>query len=173
MKKLLLVIDYQNDFVSGSLGFEQAVSLEDPICRKIESYLKNGDDIIFTLDTHGQDYSSTQEGKKLPVPNCMKGSDGWKVYGKAASYLSKAAAVFEKPTFGSLELGEYLKSHPYESIELCGVVSNICVISNAVLARAALPEAAIVVDSHCTASNDPGLNQKALDVMAGFQVEVL
>ena len=109
MKKLLLVIDYQNDFVSGSLGFEQAVSLEDPICRKIESYLKNGDDIIFTLDTHGQDYSSTQEGKKLPVPHCLKGSDGWKVYGKAASYLSKAAAVFEKPTFGSLELGEYLK----------------------------------------------------------------
>ena len=93
MKKLLLVIDYQNDFVSGSLGFEQAVSLEDPICRKIESYLKNGDDIIFTLDTHGQDYSSTQEGKKLPVPHCLKGSDGWKVYGKAASYLSKAAAV--------------------------------------------------------------------------------
>ena len=76
MKKLLLVIDYQNDFVSGSLGFEQAVSLEDPICRKIESYLKNGDDIIFTLDTHGQDYSSTQEGKKLPVVHCVQGTHG-------------------------------------------------------------------------------------------------
>lgn len=173
MKKLLLVIDYQNDFVSGSLGFEQAVSLELPICRKIEEYLSQGDDVIFTLDTHGQDYSLTQEGRKLPVPHCLKGSDGWRIYGKVSSYLSKATAVFEKPTFGSLALGEYLKDHPYESIELCGVVSNICVISNAVLARAALPEATIIVDSHCIASGDPILNQKALDVMAGFQVEIL
>lgn len=173
MKKLLLIIDYQNDFVCGNLGFEQAASLETPICRKIETYLGRGDDIIFTLDTHDQDYSSTQEGKKLPIPHCLKGSDGWQIYGKVASYLSQATAVFEKPTFGSWELGEYLKKHPYESIELCGVVSNICVISNAVLARAALPEAAIVVDSGCTASNDPILNQKALEVMAGFQVEIL
>ena len=173
MKKLLLVIDYQNDFVSGSLGFDQAVSLEGPICAKIESYLLSGDDVIFTLDTHGQNYSSTQEGKKLPVPHCLRDSDGWQVYGKAASYLSKATAVFEKNTFGSLDLAEYLKDHPYDVIELCGVVSNICVISNAVLARAALPEAAIVVDSHCTASNDSCLNQKALEVMAGFQVEIL
>jgi len=173
MKKLLLVIDYQNDFVSGSLGFEQAVSLEAPICDKIEAYLKNGDDVIFTLDTHDQNYGSTQEGKKLPVPHCLKGTHGWQVYGKAEKYLSEAAAVFEKPTFGSLALAEYLKDHPYDSIELCGVVSNICVISNAVLARAALPEAAIVVDSRCTASGDAALNQKALDVMAGLQVTVL
>ena len=83
MKKLLLVIDYQNDFVSGSLGFEQAVSLEAPICDKIEVYLKNGDDVIFTLDTHDQNYASTQEGKKLPVPHCLKGTHGWQVYGKA------------------------------------------------------------------------------------------
>ena len=87
--------------------------------------------------------------------------------------MSKAAAVFEKPTFGSLELAEYLKEHPYSTVELCGVVSNICVISNAVLARAALPEAIVQVDSACTASNDDSLNQKALEVMAGFQVEIL
>ena len=172
MKKLLLVIDYQNDFVSGSLGFEQAVSLEDPICRKIESYLKNGDDIIFTLDTHGQDYSSTQEGKKLPVAHCLKGTPGWQLYGQVGSSLLPGDPVFEKETFPSLDLADWLRERDYDTVELCGLVSHICVLSNAVMVKAALPNAAITVDARLTASYDPNLHQKALDVLEGIHITV-
>lgn len=173
MKRILVVVDYQKDFVSGSLGFEKAVALEKAIEQKIELYKQKGDEVLFTFDTHLDNYMETQEGKNLPVPHCVKNTDGWNLYGKIADYCDRDTKCFEKPTFGSMELAEYLKKNRYDSVELVGVVSNICVISNAVLAKAALPEAEIIVDASCTASNDDSLNQKALDVMTGMQIKVI
>ena len=172
MKKLLVVVDYQNDFVNGSLGFPGAEALEETICEKIRAYQKAGNDVVCTLDTHGEDYSETQEGHKLPIPHCLRGTQGWELYGKTAELL-KDCRKFEKPVFGSAGLFEFLRETPYSSIELCGLVSNICVVSNAVLARTAQPEAEIVVDAACTASNDPALNEAVLRVLEGLQVTVL
>jgi nicotinamidase-related amidase len=170
MKKLLIVIDFQNDFVSGSLGFTVAEALEDGICAKIEEY-KN-DEIIYTLDTHCDNYPETQEGKNLPVAHCIKGTAGHELYGKVKKLL-EGRKCFEKNTFPSLELGKYLENKDYGSIELCGLVSNICVISNAVIAKAACPETEIIVNSSLTASSDTSLHEKALDVMRGLQITVI
>ncbi len=173
MKKILVVVDYQNDFVSGSLGFDKAIALEKQICRKIEQYRQNGDEVVFTLDTHGENYLQTQEGKNLPVPHCIRNTQGWNLYGAVSGLCDKTSKCFEKVTFGSMKLAAYLAENTYDSVELIGVVSNICVISNAVLAKAALPEAEIIVDAACTASNDDSLNQKALDVMLGMQIKII
>lgn len=169
MKKLLIVIDYQNDFVNGSLGFSRASALEDKICKKIDEY-KN-DEIIYTLDTHTDNYMSTQEGKKLPVPHCIKGTSGHELYGSVGEKL-RGKKFFEKNTFPSLELGKFLEGKAYDVIELCGLVSNICVISNAIIAKAACPEAEIIVNSYLTAGADTELHEKALDVMRGLQITV-
>lgn len=176
MKKLLIVVDYQNDFVDGSLGFDGAEKLEGPIAEKIEAYRALGDagQIIFTMDTHGHHYMDTQEGKHLPVPHCIEGEDGWQLYGKIADLKGEEDLVFSKPSFGSFELGEYLHKNAdqYESIEFTGVVTNICVISNLVIAKAAMPEVPIYVDAACVGSNDPKLQEAALDVMESIHVEV-
>lgn len=173
MKKVLLVVDYQNDFVTGSLGFPKAVSLEDKILDKIRQYRQSGDEVVFTFDTHDADYKETQEGKKLPVEHCIKNTEGWNLYGKISSAQTDADQCFQKNTFGSLKLAEYLAENGYDRVELVGLVSNICVLSNAVLAKAALPEAEIVVDAGCTASADESMNQKALDIMRGIQIEIV
>ena len=176
MKKLLIVVDYQNDFVSGSLGFEGAEKLEGPIGEKIEAYHALGDDgqVIFTMDTHDRHYMDTQEGKHLPVEHCMEGEDGWQLYGSIAKLKEQRDLVFSKPTFGSYELCEYLRKHKdeYESIEFAGVVTNICVISNIALAKAAIPNVPISVDVSCVGSNDPKLQEAALAVMESIHVEV-
>lgn len=172
MSKLLVVVDYQNDFVNGSLGFPGAEALEEPICRKIEEYKARGDDVAFTFDTHGEDYLETQEGKNLPVTHCVWGMPGWELYGRVADYCDALTPCFHKPAFGSMALAYYAKTQGYEEVELCGLVSNICVISNAVLVKAALPEARVSVDARCTACADPAMNEKALDVMEGLQVAV-
>ena len=173
MKKALIVVDFQNDFVSGSLGFPSALQLEGRIADKIMERRQDGYDIIFTLDTHGENYSETQEGRKLPIPHCIKGTKGWELYGRVAACCEDSDAKFEKSTFGSLEFAEYLAKNSFSEIEFIGLVSNICVISNAVLAKAALPEAEIVVDSSCTASADADMNRKALDVMRGLQITIV
>lgn len=173
MKKVLVVVDFQNDFVVGSLGFEKAVALEGAIEKKINMYKQNGEDVIFTFDTHGENYMKTQEGKNLPIPHCIRNTEGWNLYGRIASLCDNNTKCFEKVTFGSMELASYLKQKGYDSVELVGLVSNICVISNAVLAKAALPEAEIIVDASCTASNDDSLHEKALDVMSGLQIKII
>lgn len=172
MKKLLVVVDYQKDFVDGSLGFSGAELLDAPIAAKIAAYHAAGDDVVFTFDTHTPDYLSTQEGRKLPAVHCVRGSEGWALYGETARAAHEDDRRFEKPTFPSLALGEWLKGQDYSQIELVGLVSNICVLSNAVIAKAALPEAEIVVDAACTASFDPALHEKCLDMLAGLQVTV-
>lgn len=169
MKKLLIVVDFQNDFVDGALGFDGAEKLESGICEKILEYKDY--DIIYTLDTHYDDYMETEEGRNLPVPHCIKGSEGHKLYGRVRSLLENKP-FFEKNTFPSLELGKYLEGKAYDTIELCGLVSNICVISNAVIAKAACPNAEIIVNSALTASFDNELHNKALDVMRGLQITV-
>mgnify|MGYP000960592189 CR=1 FL=1 len=173
MKKLLIVVDYQVDFVNGSLGFEKAAELEDRIAEKIMAYKKRGDEVIFTLDTHTAEYPDTQEGKNLPITHCIENSEGWQLYGKIAGLQDQKDRVFKKPAFGSAELFDFLRSTPYQSIELVGVVSNICVISNAVLAKTAQPETPVLVDAACVASNDPALNEAALNVMESLQIQVI
>lgn len=173
MKQALIVVDYQNDFVDGALGFPKAKELEEPICQKIEQARKEGAEVIFTFDTHGEDYLSTQEGRKLPVPHCMKNSEGWQLYGRVAALKEEGDRCFDKPCFGSWELGEYARQRQFDKIELCGVVSNICVLSNAVLLKAALPEAQLLVDARCVASNDDKANEEALNMLQSVQVEVV
>ena len=172
MKKLLIVVDYQVDFVSGALGFVGADLIGPVIKEKIESYLNCNNDVIFTLDTHYENYMNTMEGSKLPVPHCIKGSEGWKVV-EEVNYLDKAIKVFEKPTFPSLELGNYLKDKDYDEVELCGLVSNICVLTNAVIVKASLPNARIVIDCKATDSFDKVLQDKCFDVLEGIHIEVI
>lgn len=173
MSELLIVVDYQNDFVDGSLGFSGAEKLEDGICKKIAAYRERGGEVLFTLDTHGKDYLATLEGKYLPVEHCIKGSDGWKLYGKVAEAVESGDTVIQKPSFGSAGLASYLKERKYDSIELVGLVSNICVTANAIIAKTFAPEAKVTVDASCTASSDSDLNEKCLDVMAGMQIEIV
>lgn len=172
MKRALIVVDYQNDFVCGALGFDGAERLEDIICEKIEQYKKDGD-VIFTFDTHEDDYLDTQEGKNLPVKHCIKGTDGHKLYGKVAKEVDFDSYIFDKSTFGSLELACFLKEKNYDAVELCGLVSSICVLSNAVLAKAALPESQIIVDSKATDSFDKEMNEKTFDILKNLHITVL
>lgn len=174
MKKVLIVVDYQNDFVDGSLGFEKAPKLDNAIAKKIYEY-GNGN-VFYTLDTHHDDYSETREGKNLPVPHCIKGSHGWGVYGKTATALNDTNAIgFEKNSFG-LEITDNVNNMLPKSadlIELVGLVSNICVLSNAVIFQTRYPNAQIIINASLTASFDDELNDKALDVMQGLQIKIL
>ena len=172
MKKLLIVVDYQVDFVSGALGFENAELLTPIIKEKIEKYLNENNDVIFTLDTHLDNYMETLEGEKLPVPHCIKGSEGWKVV-KEVDYLEKAIKIFEKPTFPSLDMANFLKDKEYDEVELCGLVSNICVLTNAVMVKASLPNAKIIIDAKATDSFDKTLQEKCFDVLEGIHIQVI
>ena len=171
--KCLIVVDYQVDFVSGSLGNAAAAALDAGIAARIRQARMQGEDVIFTLDTHEADYMSTREGKYLPVPHCIRGTEGHGLYGETAKERCPEDAVFCKETFGSKELFAHLLEKGYDEIELCGVVTNICVISNAVLAKTALPEAEVRVNAALCASNDASLHRKALDVMASFQIDII
>ncbi len=183
MKRLLIVVDFQNDFVDGALGFEGAELLEEPIAEKIAAYREAGDYVWFTFDTHHPDYLNTQEGRKLPIKHCLEGTPGWALYGKVADMQLDVDEVFMKPTFGSVDLGMRLAKAqkvatgigtlPFESIELVGLVSSMCVLSNAVIARSACPDVPIIVDASCTAAPDPAMNEKALDILENLQIEVI
>lgn len=182
MGRLLVVVDFQDDFVDGALGFPGAEALDERIAAKIREYRASGDLVAFTLDTHAVGYLQTQEGKNLPVEHCIKGTDGWRLYGKVAAEFRQGDPVFEKPTFGSDALFDFLRDAQkrapegepaFASIELVGLVSNICVLSNAVVAKTACPEVPVMVDASCTASFDAKLNEEALDVLEGIQVKVV
>lgn len=175
MSRLLIVVDYQKDFVDGALGFADAPKLDAKLAAKVEEYLAAGEQVVYTMDTHGADYLETQEGRRLPVTHCLADEPGWQLFGETGKALEQAGCrCFRKPTFGSAELFDWLRQQPdFASIELCGLVSNICVLSNAVLAKCAQPEARILVDAECTDSFDAGLNAAALAVLGGIQVEVI
>ena len=173
MKKALVVVDYHIDFVNGALGFAGAELLDPIIVEKIEKCRKDGGKIIFTLDTHTEDYLNTAEGQKLPVPHCIKGTEGHRLFGKVAECMSPEDKKIEKPSFGSLELIDVLRSENFDEVELCGLVTDICVVSNAVLAKTALPEARVVVDSKACASFDKDKHNAALEVMKSVHVDVI
>ncbi len=174
MGRLLIVVDMQNDFVDGALGFEGADGIIEGIASKIRSYKDNNDEVVYTLDTHFDNYPDTQEGRNLPVPHCIKGSSGHELVPGLKDLLADCLC-FEKPTFGSLKLANYINSNEdkYDVIEVCGLVSNICVISNAIITKAAAPEAQIIVDSTLTDSFDKTLNSETFDILKGVQVTVL
>ena len=175
MNRYLFVIDYQNDFVDGALGFPGAEQLDGSIAEKIRAYGKGH--VLFTRDTHFENYLDTREGKNLPVPHCIKGSHGWQVYGETARALAEVEApAIDKLVFGMDVMDPATAAVLPESadeIELVGLVSNICVVSNAVVLQSKYPEATILVDAACTDSFDKTLHEKVLDVLAGFQVTVI
>lgn len=180
-KKVLLVVDYQKDFVDGALGFESAKSLDTGIASLMKQYAEDEKGLIIcTFDTHERNYLETQEGKKLPVEHCIDGTEGWKLYGETEmmEILNPMKCTrIRKPTFGSYELAKRLTlidgtQGGIESITIVGVVTNMCVISNAVIAKAACPEAEIIIKKDLVDSFDKELHQKALDVMASMQMTI-
>lgn len=172
MKKALIVVDYQKDFVDGALGFPKASTLASGIRVKINHYREQGDTVLFTFDTHGADYLQTREGRHLPIPHCIKGTPGFELDAGIKDLQQASDKVFYKPCFGSLALAGFLKQEQYQQVELVGLVTNICVLSNAIIAQAALPEAEIIVDAGLCASFDDALHDKALDIMRGLFITV-
>lgn len=169
--KLLAVIDMQNDFIDGALGTQEALKIVGRVADKISEMRKNGAEIVFTRDTHGADYLSTSEGKKLPVKHCIRNTNGWEISDKLDSANSK---IIDKPSFGSLELAEYAASlDKLDEIVLVGLCTDICVISNAMLLKAKLPETKITVDSGCCAGVTPESHKNALEAMKMCQIDVI
>ena len=168
--KVLCVIDMQNDFIDGALGTKEAVSIVPCVKEKIELYRKNGDTVIFTRDTHTEDYLNTAEGRKLPVPHCIKDSDGWQI---TPALSTEGCEIIDKPTFGSYELINNIAFlEGVESVELVGICTDICVISNAMLVKAAFPEMPVSVDSACCAGVTPESHDNALNAMKMCQIDV-
>ena len=175
MKKTLIVIDMQKDFIDGALGTKEALAIVDKVKEKITKYQEQGDEIIFTRDTHQADYLTTQEGKNLLVEHCIEGSWGWMLADELEK-LSAGHEVFNKPTFGSVELAKYLveenEKEAMEEIELCGLCTDICVISNAFVIKANLTEVPVLVDASCCAGVTPESHLNALAAMKMCQVKV-
>ena len=174
MKKVLIVVDMQKDFVDGALGTAEAVNIVDNVVKKIEAF---EGDIIATYDTHPESYMETQEGKNLPVPHCIKGSDGWQLDRKVQAALDRRGyKAIEKPTFGSVALVEYIKENynPDDiEVELIGLCTDICVVSNALLMKANFLETKVSVDANCCAGVTPDSHSAALVTMKMCQVNVI
>lgn len=172
MNRILVVVDMQNDFIDGALGTPEAVSIVDAVIEKVKTYPV--ENIYATRDTHLDNYLETQEGKRLPVKHCIKGTEGWKLNSRVAAALGDAR-VIDKPTFGSEELVKELKLRAAKEeteIELVGLCTDICVVSNALLLKAAMPEVKILLDSACCAGVTPESHQAALTTMRMCQIEV-
>lgn len=173
MKKILIVVDMQNDFVDGALGTPEAQAIVDNVVKKINTF---DGDIVATYDTHFEDYSDTQEGKNLPVPHCIKGTKGWELNDKVEESISqKECTKIEKITFGSVELPIFI-SENYDventQVELIGLCTDICVVSNALLLKANFPEMDISVDASCCAGVTVEKHMAALEVMRSCQIDV-
>lgn len=168
MKKVLIVVDMQNDFVSGSLGTPEARGIVENIKQRISEYHQKGDRIIFTKDTHYDNYLETQEGKYLPVKHCIYGTDGWAI---VADLDADGCTQVHKPTFGY----EHWKNEDIgmsDEIELVGVCTDICVITNALLLKTCYPEIKITVDATCCAGTTPEKHRVALEVMRSCQINI-
>lgn len=165
----LIVVDMQNDFISGALGSEQAKSIVSAVVERVKNF---DGTVIFTRDTHGENYLKTQEGRLLPVEHCIKGTKGYDICDELLPYVEN---VVDKGTFGSLELPEKIKKcrAKVEEIELCGLCTDICVISNAVILKAAFPETKIVVNSALCAGVSEQSHLNALEAMKSVQIEIL
>ena len=166
--KYLIVVDMQNDFTTGSLGSAHAAAIIPNVVEKVKDFSGK---VIFTRDTHGNDYLQTQEGNKLPVVHCIRNTDGWQVCEELAPY---ADCIVDKVTFGSVELPHLLQAFgdSIEEIELCGLCTDICVISNAMILKAAFPEVKVSVDASCCAGGTMESHTTALNAMKAVQIEV-
>ena len=175
MNRYLFVIDYQNDFVDGALGFPGAEKLDAGIAAKVRSYGEGR--VLFTRDTHFENCLRTREGRLLPVVHCIKGTTGWELYGETAAACAEVTApAIDKLVFGmdvTNPATAAVLPETADEIELVGLVSNICVVSTACVLQAKYPEARIIVDASLTASMDPAMHEKVLDVLEGFQVRVI
>lgn len=168
--KLLIVVDMQNDFIDGSLGTKEAVAIVPKVAEKIAEARAAGELVVFTRDTHQENYLKTQEGKNLPVVHCVKGSAGWQI---SRSLDVGDSRIFDKPSFGSMELADFAATlDGLEGIELVGLCTGICVISNAFILKAKLPEVKISVDSSCCACVTPESHATALSAMKLCQINV-
>lgn len=172
MQDLLIVVDMQNDFIDGALGTREAQAIVDKVKEKILDFKGP---VIFTRDTHGENYMETQEGRNLPVPHCIRGTEGWQIRPELDA-LRKTQPV-DKPGFGSVELGKLLLEmngkEPVGSVTLIGLCTDVCVISNALIIKAFLPEVPVKVDAACCAGISPESHGNALSAMAMCQVEIL
>lgn len=174
MKKILIVVDMQKDFVDGALGTAQAQAIVKNVVGKIEAF---DGDIIATFDTHFDDYMQTLEGKNLPVPHCIKGTDGWNLYSRVEAALEKKGYLaIEKPSFGSIDLPRLI-AEKYDSddisIELIGLCTDICVVSNAIILKAYFPETEIAVDASCCAGVSAETHNAALATMKRCQIKII
>ena len=168
--KLLIVVDMQNDFIDGALGTKEAVQIVEAVKSKVQAALQNGWNVIYTRDTHTEDYMNTQEGKNLPVIHCVKGTDGWEISNKV---YEEGCMIMVKPSFGSLELADWVaEQENAEEIELIGLCTDICVISNAMILKARLPEVKISVDASCCAGVTPESHENALNAMKMCQIAI-
>lgn len=171
MQNILIVVDMQNDFIDGALGTKEAVAIVDHVAEKIRGFSGR---VIFTRDTHEENYLQTQEGGKLPVPHCIRGTAGWEICDTLKPLVTEAPV--DKPTFGSAALGEWLreenKKDPISGITLIGLCTDICVISNAMLIKAFLPEVPVTVDAACCAGVTPESHLNALAAMKMCQITV-
>lgn len=189
MKKILIVVDMQDDFIDGALGSPMAVAIVDNVAKKIHEYSENDDVILFTRDTHGPDYLATEEGKNLPVKHCVLGTSGWMIRNELLDQMTDSQRndlfAVNKQTFGSDYLISTLRSKSLVVtdgdsmdgdgviVELVGLCTDICVISNAVIAKTALPNAHIIVDAACCAGVTPESHDTAINAMQAFMVEVI
>jgi nicotinamidase-related amidase len=172
----LVVVDMQNDFVDGSLGSREAEAIIPKVAERIRSF---SGQVLFTSDSHGENYLDTPEGRNLPVPHCIVGTEGWRLHPEIEELRNEAdSMMFEKPTFGCRLLAEYLYQYDrtdgqsVRSVTLVGLCTDICVISNALLLKAFLPEAGIIVDASCCAGSTPEKHKIALEAMRTCQVIV-
>lgn len=168
--KVLVVVDMQNDFVTGSLGTKEAREIVPSVKKKIEKYFSNGEEIIFTRDTHYSNYLDTQEGKNLPVEHCIYGTMGWNIL---EGLETPNCQYVDKNTFGWDQWKETLGKSNLDEVELIGVCTDICVVSNALLIKVLFPEAKITVDASCCAGVTPEKHDAALEVMKSCQINVI
>ena len=172
MRKILIVVDMQNDFITGNLGTPEATGIVENVKKKIMSYRPS--DVYATMDTHSPEYLSTQEGKFLPVEHCIKGTVGWE-FPEELKDLLQSANIYEKPSFGYAQLAEDLQALSEKEeieIEIVGVCTDICVISNALMLKSFMPEVRISLDSSCCAGVTPELHRAALETMKSCQIVV-
>ena len=171
MRDYLIVVDMQNDFIDGALGTAEAQAIVENVAEKIKGF---DGKVIFTRDTHGEDYMETQEGANLPVPHCIKGTAGWEIRAELEA-LRKEPAV-DKPTFGSVTLAHMLSREntvePVRSVTLIGLCTDICVISNAMIIKASMPEVPVIVDAACCAGVTPQSHKNALEAMKMCQIKI-
>ena len=170
MKKLVVVVDMQNDFIDGALGSPEAAAIVPHVVEKIRSW---DGDLAATLDTHGENYLSTNEGHHLPVVHCVEGTPGHALNAQVAAALDGKAVLFRKGSFGSAQLSHYLAKNQYDYVEFIGLCTDICVVSNAIMAKAALPESQIAVDASCCAGVTPDSHNAALTTMKMCQIDIL